>query len=145
MEHAEIIVKEWLQKVRKQFTMENILYPVNSGKRGSNYSDIDILSFDAKGEFYDYEVKWSSGHVIGARPSQAATNIVKGFCDDARGEIFSQIGNSDSRNIQKVLVAPRFYFGIKEGTKMKYEQIFKEKKIDVKYFENIINQLMEYS
>ncbi|QRF76159.1 hypothetical protein Thermo_01676 [Thermoplasmatales archaeon] len=146
MEPAEIIVKEWLQKVMKQFTMENILYPVNSGKSGSNYSDIDIFAFDAKDrKFYDYEVKWSSGHAIGATPSQTVGNIVNRFYDDARGEIISEIGISDSRNIQKVLVAPRLYFGTKEETKKKYEQMFKENKIEVKYFEDIIKELMEYS
>ena len=143
MENAEIIVKEWLQKVKKRFTMENVQYPVNSGKSGSNYGDIDILAFDAKeGKFYDYEVKWSSSPTINGTQKESVKGIIKRFYDEERVKVLSEkIGISDIRNIQKVLIVPQIYFGVGENIRIKYEQEFKDKNISVTYFDNIIGPL----
>ncbi len=147
MENAEIIVKEWLQKVKKRFTIENILYQVHSETGDSNYSDIDILAFDAKeGKFYDYEVKWSSSRTINVTQKESVKGIIKRFYGEERVKLLSEkIGISDTRNIQKVFIVPQIYFGVREKKRIKYEQEFKCKNISVTYFDNIINELIEYS
>ena len=145
MEHAEVIVKEWLQKVKKQFTMENILYPVNFGEHGSNYSDIDVLATDTEGNFYDYEVKWAGGPTIGATQNQSTDGISKRFNDDARIQSLKEIGITNIGEVKKILVVPHVYFGVREETKQKKERELIENGVEVVYFDDVIDELMEYS
>ena len=107
MEPAETIVKEWLQNVIKQFTMENIPYAINPGKLGSNYGDIDFLGIDTEGNIYDYEVKWSNGPAVGSTRNASVDGIIANFNNPGRKEVLRKLGID---KVKRILIAPMIFF-----------------------------------
>ena len=142
MEPAEAIVKEWLQNVKKQFTMENIPYAINPKKLGSNYGDIDFLGVDTKGKFYDYEVKWSNGPAVGSTKNASVDGIIAKFNDSGRKEVLCGLGID---KVERNLIVPKIFFGNKDETRIRHEARIKEEKISIVYFDTVIEDLINHS
>ncbi|MDE2217309.1 MAG: hypothetical protein KGJ87_09155 [Planctomycetota bacterium] len=140
MDVNEIIVREWLQFCKNQFTIEDIKFKVYGSKGGSNYGNIDILSTDGK-NYYDYEVKWRSAWKI--PNTQQGDESINSFIE----QIFNKPREAKIREYTKgkkcnhILVIHRQML-TKKGEDSAIMK-FKKKGIQILYFEDIINQLKD--
>jgi hypothetical protein len=142
MEPAETVVKEWLQNVKKQFTMKNIPYAINSEKLGRNYGDIDFLGVDTKGKFYDYDVKWSNGPAVGSTKNASVDGIIAKFNDSGRKEVLCGLEIDKG---ERILIVPKIIFWNKEETRTRREARVREEKISIVYFDTVIDDLINHS
>lgn len=137
----EEVVREWLYLCKAQFTMDNIRFKVFGPKGGSNYSDVDILAVDAKGNYYDYEVKWRSQYSIGATDKETIDAFINQMTRKERVEkVKSIIGR---KKYKKVFITTHKMFGKREEKRNKMVKIFNKNKIEVMFFEDIISDLLE--
>ena len=140
MDVNEEIVVKWLNLCKRQFTIENISFKVFGSKGGSNYSDIDILAVDNKGNYYAYEIKWRSVYVL----SMTNQEILKGFINqitrkEREEKIKEIIGN---KSYKKIFVTTKGLFGRSESKRKIIENEFTKNNIEVIYFEEIIKELV---
>ena len=141
----EQIVKEWLQICKEQFTMENVIFKVTGPKGGSNYSDIDILSVDKEGNYYDREIKWRSAFSMSSpdteKGKEAIKHILNQLCrKERRAKIKKLIGN---QKYKKIFVTNKTSFGGTLEKQKRIEEAFKKEGIDVEYFEDILKELVD--
>ncbi len=141
MNANEEIVKEWLHICKKQFTLENIRFKINNQKKGSNYSDIDILSVDKNGNFYDYEIKWRSTYSLGATDKETVDSFIDQILKRERIEkIKDIIGNKQCKHI---FVTTKIALGKNDEKRNLIIEKFNKRNIEVIFFEDIINELIE--
>ena len=138
MDTNEKIIEEWLRLCRNQFTITNIPFKVFGPKGGSNYSNIDILSVDTKGNFYDYEVKFRSEYLISATDVK---EYIEQLNRKERAEkIFQIIGKI---KYKKIFIATKIMFGKKQEKINDFLLIFKKENIEVLFFEDVIADLIK--
>lgn len=131
----EVIVKNWLQLCKNQFTLENISYVVPH-----NYSDIDILAVDKNGVYYNYEIKWRSVYSIGATDKETVQAYIKQLTRPERMEKIKQIiGHTTVKNI---FVTTKVHFGKSETKRKGIEEQFNVAGISILYFSDILNELV---
>jgi len=137
----EEIITEWLHLCKRQFTIDNIKFKVYGPKGGSNYSDVDILTVDKDGKYYDYEVKWRSKFSLGATNKETVSAFINQMLRKERVETIKKIiGN---KSYQKVFITTYSLFGRSEEKRKKIEGEFNKNKIKIKYFEDIIPELVD--
>jgi len=134
MDVNEKIVTEWLYLCKNQFTIANIPFKVFGPKGGSNYSNIDILATDKKGNFYDYEIKWRARS--GIMSTDIQTFIKQMIRKERILKIKEIIGNVP---YIKTFITTKLLFGRKEK---EIVSKFNVSGIDVIFFEDIIQELV---
>ena len=138
MDVNEQIVKEWLCLCKKQFAIENVLFKVPR-----NYSDIDILAMDKKGDIFDYEIKWRSAWKM---DQEFIDKICSDFDRPERIKKIEDIIGKSKRN--KILITTKFTLGQtlkkKQETEnfSKNKSFFEKNKIEVIFFEDILKELI---
>ncbi|OLS23106.1 MAG: hypothetical protein HeimC3_26560 [Candidatus Heimdallarchaeota archaeon LC_3] len=141
MDVNEEIVEKWLQLKRNQFTRTNIKFKVIGEKGGSNYSDIDILAVDNDGKYFDYEIKWRSKASLSATNQDKLNNIINQMTRPERmKKIEEMIGKSE---YEKIFVTTKTFLGKSPQKREELTKIFKEKNIEMLFFEDIIKELVE--
>ena len=138
MDTNEKIIEEWLRLCKNQFTIANIPFKVFGPKGGSNYSNIDILSVDTKGNFYDYEVKFRSEYLINVADVKA---FIKQLNRKERAEKIHQI--IGKTKYKKIFIATRIMFGKRQDKVNNFLLIFKKENIEVLFFEDVIIDLIK--
>ena len=135
LDHAEVIVKTWLNLCKNQFTMENVHYQYNR-----NWGDIDILAVDVSGNCYDYEIKWSETPAINSTKSQSTQRIIGSMNRPERiAKIHSILNGNNS--VRRVLIAPKVFFGNTQNTVQKHIDKITKSGIDVQFFDDVIIDL----
>ena len=142
MEVNEVIIREWLNLCRKQFTIADISFKVWGPKGGSNYSNVDIFAVDAKGKFFDYEVKWRSIYSLSATDREKPGNLVRQMTRKEWVEAIQKI--IGTRRYEKVLITTRVFFGKSEEKNQKMAKYFAKKEIDLVFFEDVIKELVDH-
>lgn len=138
MDTNEKIIEEWLRLCRNQFTIANIPFKVLGPKGGVNYSNIDILSVDIKGNFYDYEVKFRSEYLISATDIK---EYIKQLNRKERVEkIYQIIGKT---KYKKIFIATKIMFGKRKEKINSFLSIFEKENIEVLFFEDVIVDLIK--
>jgi len=140
MDVNEKIITEWLYLCKNQFTIANIPFKVFGSKGGSNYSNIDILATDKNNNFYDYEIKWRAVAGIGATDNETVDSLIRQMTRRERIIKIKEI--IGSKHYQKILVTTKTFFGRNEETRLNYIKMFNRKKIDVLFFDDIIQELV---
>jgi len=136
----EEIVKEWLHLCKNHFTIDDINFKVYGKKGGSNYSNIDILAVDNKGNYYDYEIKWRSVYTIATADKEMMNRLLKQLTRKERIEkIKGIIGN---KKYSKILITSIIFLGKSKKKRTIHEKFFRENNIEVVYFEDIITDLI---
>lgn len=140
MDVNEKIVKEWLQVCRNEFTMEDIKFKVFGEKGGSNYSNIDLLSWDGK-RYFDYEVKWRSQYIIpntdnGIKEVEGWINQIKNV---PRDEKINEITNGMGSLHRIVVTETTFTKGLRE----RVGEIFNKAGIEMLFFADIVRELVD--
>lgn len=139
MDTNEKIIEEWLRLCKNQFTITNISFKVVGLKGGSNYSNVDILSVDCDGNFYDYEVKFRSEYSIGATEKEKPESLINQMCRKEREEKIKQI--IKSKKYQKIFVTTKAMFG-KRKDKIDYIfSLFNKEDIKIIFFEDVVMDL----
>lgn len=137
----EEIIKQWLHICKKQFTLDDVRFKVWGSKGGSNYSNIDLFVVDNKGHYYDYEIKWRSAFSIGATDKETTSSFLKQMLRKERvKKIKELIGD---KPYTKVFVTTHQMFGKSVEKRNKFIKTFNSKGIEVKFFEDIIKELVD--
>lgn len=140
MDVNEEIITAWLQLCKEQFVMENITFKVIGPKRGSNYSNIDILAVDKNGKYYDYEIKWRSVYSISATDNETPEKLIYQMNRNERVQKIKEIiGN---KKYEKVFITTHNMFGKKESKRKEFEKLFRKNGIEILYFDDIIPELV---
>lgn len=135
MDAHEKIVEEWVRLCRGQFTMTNIRYGVPR-----NYGDIDILAIDRHGKLYDYEVKWRTRGWSARTPRETFVGLARQLLREERIEKIREIARKAPD--VRVLVITKIMI---EGNRKQREKLlteFRNHKIDIIYFEDVLAQLI---
>jgi len=140
MDVNEEVVKQWLHICKKQFTIENIRFKVYGSKGVSNYSDIDILSVDVDGNYYDYEIKWRSVYSIGATDKEELGSLIHKMLRTERIEEIKKI--IGDKPYKKIFITTKQMFGKTVKKRNHFIREFKKKGIEIKFFEDIISELV---
>lgn len=141
MDVNEEIVKQWLHRCEHKFTIENISFKIVGVKGGSNYSNIDLFACDANGNYFDYEIKWRSVYSMNATKTEEPEGFINQMFRKERVERIKEIiGN---RPYQKVFITTRNFLGASSKKKKTLETLFNSKSITIKYFEDIIKELLD--
>jgi hypothetical protein len=140
MDVNETIVNTWLNTVKKFFTITSIDY-------GQFHNDIDILAININlKEVWDCEIKVRTG---GTRISNNS-NKQNGFLhfvktlNDSTREAKSKEYLTDNYEIKKKFITTRSLFGSVRNQN-KWIDEFKNKNIDVIFFDEIVNDLSDYA
>lgn len=140
MDVNEKIVEEWVRRCKRQFTIINIHFKVTGPKGGSNYSDIDILGLDAKGNVYDYEIKWRSTPWVGTTQKETLEALA--------GQLLRKERTREIQNItgkkpdHRILITPKLML---EASRKRYEKLlaeFKKESIEIIFFETVLDELI---
>ena len=140
MDVNEEIAKEWLHLCKKQFTLDNIPFKVYGPKGGSNYSNIDLLAVDSENNYYDYEVKWRSVYSLSASDKETPEGFLHQMTRPERIEKIREI--IGERSYKKILITTHHHFGKTEKKKNEFINFFNKHQIEVIFFEDIINELI---
>ena len=143
MEVNERIVEEYLKTVKGWFYMTDIPFEVPH-----NYSNIDILAYDAKNNrYYDIEVKYRSAFKISKndinKEDGEFSRFLNQLCRTERDDKIKEI-IGENREVIKVFVTTRQCFGKTDDT---IEKEFLKKlgqryaHPEVWYFDDIIPEL----
>jgi hypothetical protein len=140
MDVNEKIITEWLYLCKNQFTISNLNFKVFGPKGGSNYSNIDILATDKDHHFYDYEIKWRSVYAVASTDRETIDSFIKQMTRKERIlKIKEIIGD---KPYKKIFVTTKILFGKKEEKRLFHIKRFNEKGIEVKFFDDIIQELV---
>ncbi len=139
MDVNEEIVVKWLNLCKRQFTIENIGFKTFGPKGGSNYSDIDILAVDNNGDYYAYEIKWRSAASVGATDKEKLPSLINQVIRKEREEKIKEI--IGDKEYKRIFITTKQFFGSEKKREI-IENKFAINKIDVIYFEEIINELV---
>lgn len=134
MNTYEKIIEDWLRICKKQFTILNISFKVPR-----NYSDIDILSTDGHGNFYDYEVKYRDSASIGATDKEKPEYLISQLNRKEREVAVKMF--TKGKDYQRFFLTTKAIFGNKR--KEEYLSLFAKAGIEVIYFEEVIDDLIE--
>jgi len=142
MDVNEEIIKEWLHLCKKQFTIENICFKIVGPKGGSNYSDIDLLATDGKGNFYDYEVKWRSVYSVGATDKETIGAYINQMTRRERLKKIQEI--IGDKPVKRIFITTKVHFGKSLKKRQSIEQEFRLANIKIMYFDDIIKELTSF-
>ncbi len=141
MDVNEEIVKQWLHLCKNRFTLENISFKTIGEKGGSNYSNIDILACDSEGNFFDYEIKWRSVYSLNASNKKEIDGFINQmFRKERILKIKEIIGE---KSYIKVFITTKNFFGSSNQKRNILEEAFKNREVEIKYFEDIIIELLK--
>jgi len=144
MEVNEEIIEQYL-KLKKFFYIHDIKFKVYGKKGGMNYSNIDFLAKDKKGNLYDIEVKYRSRYKLtkGSDDSKEwISNLVKQLKREERKE---KIKEYSIKKPIKIIVSTYECFGRKKEARQGIEEMIKNKlkglQVEFWYFDEIIGYL----
>ena len=150
MEVNEEIVKDYFVNILNCFVMENILFKTtideikNNNKNKSGWSDIDILALDTKNkEIYDIEVKYRHATVFhkGKDKTSSLSRVINQFFLKERTQKIKTL-NPMKFKVRKIFVTNKKAFS--KNTREEYINNLNEKKIEVKFIDDIFVELQEY-
>jgi hypothetical protein len=140
MDYNEEIVTAWLNIHKKMFTINNIMY-------GNFHSDVDILAISlASNEVWDCEIKIRTGttKINNNNTTQNGFNhFINCFNHQERQNKIEELINKNNFNftLKKVFITTKSFLGKTDH----WINEFKNNKIEVLFFEDIIQDLNEIS
>lgn len=140
MDVNQEIVKEYFQRCKGYFVLEDVGF-----KRGSYPSDIDLLALDPKNAdapVLAVEVKWRGSAKIHEGEDKASSihKIISQINDPYRVQRIREI--IGQRNFENIFITSLHAFGEKDSTRKKHIEGFVNAGISVKFFEDIIDELV---
>ena len=144
---GEEIVCVWLQFCKNHFVMRNIPYREkmvgrDEKERWTN-REIDILSTDGSGNCAEYEVKWRTTSWVGHSRSEKMSALIHQINNSHRRNRIKKILGESTGTPQKFLVTQRRFFGNAEKRQERIKA-FRKRRIELLWFEDIINDLLIY-
>lgn len=141
MDINEQIVITWLEQCKGLFTRNNIHY-------GQYHSDIDILAINLKTSIaWDCEVKVRTSTTKIANtdnPQNGFNRFVRSLNSEERDEKVLSILPKNTLVVKK-FITTNSLFGKSEENISKWEQAFKDRNIEVIFFDEIIKDLFEFA
>ncbi len=148
MEINEEIVKEYFTTVLKCFIHENIIYKLETKrkgkKKGGGWSDIDLLAYQPEtNEILDIEVKYREKAPFhrGTDKASNLNRVINNFKLLPRAERIAEY-NPNKLPVLKVFVTNKKAFT--EKTRQEYEKLLKDEDIQLLYFEEIFSKLQDF-
>ncbi len=140
MDVNEKIVTSWLQN-KCFFTINSIYY-------GQYHNDIDILAVNFKKKIvWDCEVKVRTGSTMisnNDNKQNGFKHFVNTFDDVKRSDKISEYIDNEYTIIKK-FITTKSLFGKTENNQKKWFKEFKDKRIDVIYFDEVMKELSDLS
>ena len=148
MEINEEIVKEYFTTVLKCFIHENIIYKLETKrkgkKKGGGWSDIDLLAYQPEtNEIFDIEVKYREKAPFhrGTDKASNLNRVINNFKLLPRAERIAEY-NPNKLPVLKVFVTNKKAFT--EKKRQEYEKLLKDEDIQLLYFEEIFSKLQDF-
>ena len=153
---AEDIVNIWLQEIRDNFTMSNIVVRkgtrVINGKKvgGGRGKEIDLISIDGKGKYFWIEVSVSPSPRLPSKKKkfrEIISNAAKKFADEKKQYLIKRFRR---KNFHKIFVySPKLFSqkynmsSQKSDEENRYCAALKEKGIEAVSFTDVLNEIYE--